>query len=51
MNGTRVASEDKMLGTNLRVRDVRANAAGDIFLVLDDRGGARTSVVRFEPVN
>ncbi|MCC7042867.1 MAG: PQQ-dependent sugar dehydrogenase [Acidobacteria bacterium] len=51
MNGTRVASEDKMLGTSLRVRDVRANAAGDIFLVLDDRGGAKTSVVRFEPVN
>jgi hypothetical protein len=51
MNGTRVASEDKMLGTNLRVRDVRSNAAGDIFLVLDDRGGAKTSVVRFELVN
>jgi glucose/arabinose dehydrogenase len=51
MNGTRVVSEDKMLGTNLRVRDVRANAAGEIFLVLDDRAGGRTSVVRFEPVN
>lgn len=51
MNGTRVASEDKMLGANLRVRDVRANAAGEIFLVLDDRAGGKTSVVRFEPVN
>lgn len=51
MNGTRAASEDKMLGTSLRVRDVRANAAGDIFLVLDDRGGAKTSVVRLELVN
>jgi glucose/arabinose dehydrogenase len=51
MNGTRVASEDKMLGTSLRVRDVRANAAGEIFLVLDDRAGGKTSVVRFEPVN
>jgi glucose/arabinose dehydrogenase len=51
MNGTRVASEDKMLGTNLRVRDVRSNAAGDVFLVLDDRGGAKSSIVRMEPVN
>lgn len=51
MDGTTVVAEDMMLGTTLRVRDVRANAAGDIFLVLDDRGGAQTPVVRLEPVN
>ena len=50
MDGTAVASEHAMLGTDLRVRDVRANAAGDIFLVLDDRAGAKGLVVRFAPV-
>ena len=51
MNGTRVASEDKLLGTALRVRDVRQSPAGDIYLAIDDRGSAKTVVVRFEPVN
>lgn len=51
MDGTRVSEEAKMLGTNLRVRDVRQSPSGDIYLALDDRGDASTSVVRVEPVN
>lgn len=51
MDGTRVVSEEKMLGTNLRVRDVRQSPDGGIWLALDDRGGAKTSIVRFERVD
>jgi glucose/arabinose dehydrogenase len=51
MDGTRVVEEAKMLGANLRVRDVRQAPNGDIYLAIDDRGDAATSIVRFEPVN
>lgn len=51
MEGTRVAEEAKMLGANLRVRDVRQSPTGDIYLAIDDRGDAATSVVRLELVN
>lgn len=51
MDGQRVSEEAKMLGTSLRVRDVRQSPAGDIYLALDDRGDATTSIVRFELVN
>lgn len=50
MKGQSVATESKMLGTSLRVRDVRQAPTGDIYLALDDRGNALTSIVRLEPV-
>ncbi len=50
LNGQTVASEAKMLGTTLRVRDVRQSSSGDIYLAIDDRGGALTSILKFEAV-
>ena len=51
MNGTRVTSEEKMLGASLRVRDIRQGPDGSIYVALDDRGAARTAVVRMERVD
>jgi aldose sugar dehydrogenase len=51
LKGQTVASESMMLGTTLRVRDVRQSPSGDIYLAIDDRSGKlQTPIVRFEAV-
>lgn len=50
MNGQRVEIEETLVRTMGRIRDVRQGPDGNIYLAIDDRGGASTSVVRLEPV-
>jgi aldose sugar dehydrogenase len=51
MDGHRVAEEHRMFEGRGRVRDIREGPDGFIYIAIDDRGGAASSVVRLEPVN
>ena len=50
MNGRSVRLEETLAQGLGRIRDVRQGPDGHIYLALDDRDGAPTSVVRMEPV-
>lgn len=50
MDGQQVVIEETLVHRMGRIRDVRQGPDGYIYLAIDDRGGAPTSVVRLEPV-
>ena len=50
LDGQKVVRQETMVHDRGRVRDVRQSLDGYIYLALDDREGAPTSVVRLEPV-
>jgi glucose/arabinose dehydrogenase len=50
MDGRRVRNEETLLQGTGRVRDVRQGLDGYIYVAIEDRDGAPTSVVRLEPV-
>lgn len=50
MKGQTVGNEVKMLGTSLRVREVRQSPAGDIYLGIDDRNNGLTTLLRLDSV-
>lgn len=49
MDGGRVVMEETMLRGFGRIRDVRQGPDGFVYLAIDDRSGAPTSIVRLEP--
>jgi glucose/arabinose dehydrogenase len=51
MDGTKVLSEETLLSGIGRIRDVRQGPDGFIYLALDSRAGAKTPILRLEPVN
>jgi glucose/arabinose dehydrogenase len=51
MNGQRVVQEETILGGVGRVRDIRQSPDGFIYVAIEDRGGAPTSIVRLEPTD
>jgi glucose/arabinose dehydrogenase len=50
MNGQRVVSQETLVQQMGRIRDVRQGPDGFIYLVIDDRDGKPTPVLRMEPV-
>ena len=50
-DGTRVVHEETLLHGNGRVRDLHQGPDGYIYVAIDDRDGAPTSVVRLEPAD
>jgi glucose/arabinose dehydrogenase len=50
MDGTSVLSEETLLSGIGRIRDVRQGPDGFIYLAIDSRAGAKTPIVRLEPV-
>jgi len=51
MDGQRVLREETILQGMGRVRDIRQGPDGLIYVAIEDRDGAPTSVIRLEPVN
>jgi glucose/arabinose dehydrogenase len=51
LDGQEVTGEETLLQGRGRVRDVRQGPDGYIYVAIEDRRGAPTSVVRLEPVN
>ena len=49
--GTRIVHEETILHGIGRVRDLRQGPDGYIYVAIEDRDGAPTSVVRLEPVS
>ncbi|MEX2639439.1 MAG: PQQ-dependent sugar dehydrogenase [Balneolales bacterium] len=49
-DGTTMLNEELLLHDEMRIRDVRQGPDGYIYLVVDDRGGDPTPIVRLEPV-
>jgi glucose/arabinose dehydrogenase len=50
MDGQRVTREETLFQGHGRIRDIRQGPDGYIYVAIEDRTGAPTSVVRFEPV-
>ena len=50
-DGKQVLREETILQGMGRVRDVRQGPDGYVYVAIDDRGGAPTSVVRLEPID
>jgi glucose/arabinose dehydrogenase len=50
LNGQRVVHEETMVQQMGRIRDVRQSPDGYIYLVIDDRDGKPTPILRMEPV-
>ncbi len=50
MNGQRVVNEETLAAQMGRIRDVRQGPDGLIYLVVDDRDGKPTPILRIEPV-
>ena len=50
LNGQRIAGEEDLVTQMGRIRDVRQGPDGFIYLVVDDRQGAPTPILRIEPV-
>jgi glucose/arabinose dehydrogenase len=50
MDGRRVTNQETLVQRMGRIRDVRQGPDGFIYLVLEDRSGAPTPIVRLEPV-
>jgi glucose/arabinose dehydrogenase len=51
MNGQRVVQEETLVRGVGRVRDIRQSPDGYIYLSIEDRGGAPTSIIRLEPTD
>jgi aldose sugar dehydrogenase len=51
MDGRRVSTEHRIFEGRGRVRDIRQGPDGFLYIAIDDRGGAATSIVRLEPMN
>jgi glucose/arabinose dehydrogenase len=49
LDGQTVVAEETLIQGFGRVRDVRQGPEGDIYIAIDDRGGAPTAVYRLEP--
>lgn len=50
LDGQRVVGEETLVPQMGRIRDVRQGPDGFIYLVVDDRGGEPTPILRMEPV-
>ncbi|MEX0772728.1 MAG: PQQ-dependent sugar dehydrogenase [Balneolales bacterium] len=50
-DGPKLLSEEFLLQGEMRIRDVRQGPDGFIYLLVDDRGGDPTPIVRLEPVS
>lgn len=50
VRGTDFVAEEVLLPGEYRIRDVREGPDGYIYLVIDDRGGEASPIVRLEPV-